>query len=64
MGAPRKSPDGLDKVLYVRSDAALLAALDREGKKRSPKGAKMSRSDIARALLWEALTPKDAAPAT
>lgn len=58
MTAPRKAPDGMDKVLYVRTDAALLTALDKEGKRRSPKGAKMSRSDIARALLWEAVTPK------
>lgn len=58
--APRKVPDGLTRVLYVRSDAALLAALDREVKRRSPKGARLSRSDIARAILWEALTPKSA----
>lgn len=61
MTAPRKSAEGLDKVLYVRSDAALLAALDREGRRRNAKGSRLSRSDVARILLWEALAPKPTA---
>jgi|TARA_A100001011_G_scaffold145453_1_gene153599 hypothetical protein len=50
----------LDKVLYVRVDAALLKGLDRLAaaeKKRTP-SRKVTRSDVARDILYAELLPK------
>ena len=56
-GARRKAPGGLDKVLFVRADRPLLDALDELAKARSEQmpGASLSRSDVARMLLWEGI---------
>lgn len=56
-GAPRKSPTGLDKVLYVRADQRLLDRLDAEWRRRckANPGVAISRADVARSILWEGL---------
>ena len=58
MSAQPKAPGGMDEVLFIRCDAALKAAIAREGKRRAVKGARYSQSDMARVLLWEALRAK------
>lgn len=56
IGRPPKSPGGLDKVLFVRATPELLAALDRIAAARSREsGAVVSRSDVARQLLTDAV---------
>lgn len=52
-GAPRKVAGGLDKVLYVRADQALLDGVDAyaEGQKKDHPGRHVSRADAARELL-------------
>ncbi len=54
-GAPRKAPDGLSKVLYVRVPPDLLDALDAvvERERARHPGRGLSRADIARELLYE-----------
>ncbi len=54
-GAPRKAPDGLDRVLYVRTDQKLLDKLEELRRIQSEKtqGGVLSKADIVRALLWE-----------
>lgn len=54
---PRKAPDGLDKVLFVRANQELLDKLNLLRDKRSKErpGIVLSRADIARAILWEAV---------
>lgn len=44
-------------VLYTRAEPALVAALDREVEARRAKtrGIAVSRSDVIRSILWEAL---------
>lgn len=55
-GAPQKEPDGLNKVLFVRASQALLDKLDELRRQRSEKTRiTFSRSDLARAILWEAI---------
>lgn len=57
MSAPRKAPDGLTRVLFVRCDQALLDALDEiaRAQQRTMPGHGVSRSDVARELLYGAL---------
>lgn len=53
-------------VLYTRAEPALVAALDREVEVRRAKtrGVAVSRSDVIRSILWEALPqPGDVADA-
>ena len=53
-----KVEGGLTKVLFVRIDDRLMEALDvkvRAIRKERP-GASVSRSDVARELLWSCLT--------
>jgi hypothetical protein len=54
---PRKAPDGLDKVLFVRANQELLDKLNLLVVKRSQEspGVAFSRADIARSILWEAV---------
>lgn len=56
-GAPRKEPGGLRKVLYVRATPEMLSSLDRlaEEKRRADPGQQVSRADVARAILREAM---------
>lgn len=56
-GAQKKAPDGLDKVLFVRTDQALLDALEKLRAQRSEatRGIVVSKADVARALLWEGI---------
>jgi hypothetical protein len=56
-GARRKAPTGLDKVLFVRADQALLDKLEsmREQRISMSPGVTLSRADVARALLWEGI---------
>lgn len=55
MSAPRKAKGGLNRVLFVRADQALLDALDAAAKALNLRGARFSRADAARVLLWDAL---------
>ena len=57
-GAPRKSPDGLDQVLYVRADQALIDALEERLTKRrkANRGQTLSRADLVREILWSELS--------
>ncbi len=43
----------LDKVLFVRTSRELLDMLDAIAERESALGSRLSRSDIARVLLWE-----------
>jgi hypothetical protein len=54
---PRKSPDGLDKVLFVRANQDLLDKLNLllERRQRENPGVALSRADVARSILWEAV---------
>jgi hypothetical protein len=54
---PRKSPDGLDKVLFVRANQDLLDKLNQlvELRQRENPGLALSRADVARAILWDAV---------
>jgi len=56
--AKKKAPkSGLGSILYVRASPKLLAQLDaRAAKERKEEpGRIVSRADVARRLLWEAL---------
>jgi len=54
---PRKGPDGLDKVLFVRANQDLLDKLDllRDRQSLERPGIVLSRADVARAILWDAV---------
>jgi hypothetical protein len=56
-GAPRKAPDGLTQVLYVRTTPALLRALDRlvEKERAATPMRSISRADLAREILHKAV---------
>lgn len=56
-GAPPKVAGGLPKVLYVRASDDLLDALDAlvEKERESRPGRAVSRADIARDLLYQAV---------
>jgi hypothetical protein len=56
-GAPRKGPDGLTEVLYVRTTPALLRALDKlvEKERESRPLRSVSRADVAREILYNAV---------
>jgi hypothetical protein len=56
-GPPRKAPEGLNKALFIRANSALLDRLDElceQEKKRRP-GIVLSRADVARSILWDAI---------
>lgn len=54
---PRKAPGGLNKGLYIRTDQDLLDRLDELRVRQESKmpGIVLSRADIARAVLWDAI---------
>jgi hypothetical protein len=54
---PRKGPDGLDKVLFVRANQDLLDKLNLllERRLKENPGIVLSRADVARAILWDAV---------
>ncbi len=56
-GTPRKGPDGLDKVLFVRANQDLLDKLNMllERRQRENPGLALSRADVARSILWDAV---------
>ena len=56
-GAPSKVNGGLTRVLYVRATDDLIDALDKvvEKERVARRGLAVSRADIARSLLYEAL---------
>ena len=56
-GAPRKAPGGLDRVLFVRVDKALLDKLDnaRRQRLRETPGVGCSLADLVRSILWKGL---------
>ncbi len=56
-GAPRKVPDGLNRVLFVRTNQELLDKLEVLRRRRSERtqGVVLSTADVARAMLWEAI---------
>lgn len=53
--------NGLDRVLYVRADRALLDKLEELRLRRSAAqpGVVLSTSDVVRAVLWEAVSADD-----
>lgn len=56
-GPPRKAPEGLNKALFIRANSALLDRLDQlceQERKRRP-GVVLSRADVARSILWDAI---------
>ena len=55
VGAPRKAPGGLGKVLFIRATPDLLAALDAlaEQTRLDRPGLAISRSDVAREILYK-----------
>lgn len=59
-GARKKAAEGLDKVLFVRTDQALLDALEelRAQRSQESRGVVVSKADVARALLWEGIERK------
>lgn len=60
-GAPRKATEGLDKVLFVRANQELLDKLEELRRERSEeqRGIVLSKADVARAILWEAIERGD-----
>jgi len=60
-GAPRKAADGLNHVLYVRTNQELLDKLEDLRQQRSDEtpGVVLSTADVARAILWEAVERVD-----
>lgn len=56
-GAPRKVPEGLDKVLFIRTNSELLDKLEELRRQRSSqqRGVVLSTADVARSILWEAI---------
>lgn len=56
-GAPRKAPDGLNRVLFVRANQDLLDKLEvlRQRRSERAQGIVLSTADVARAILWEAI---------
>ncbi len=55
-------PSPLDRVLPVRVDDPLLAALERARATLAPPGVRLTRSDAIRALLWRALRDAGVVP--
>ena len=57
-GAPRKAPDGLTEVLYVRTTPELLRALDKlvEQERQARPLRSVSRADVAREILHNGVT--------
>lgn len=57
-GAPRKSPAGLTEVLYIRATPDLIDALDllAERERTASPGRGISRADVAREILYKAIT--------
>jgi hypothetical protein len=53
----RKGPDGLDKVLFVRANQDLLNKLNLllERRLKENPGIVLSRADVARSILWDAV---------
>lgn len=60
-GAPRKAPDGLNRVLFVRTSQELLDKLEQYRRERNDTmpGVTLSTADIARAILWDAVRDPD-----
>ncbi len=59
-GAPRKAPGGLAHVLFVRVDKKFVRGFDAllaDRRARSP-GVTLSRSDVAREILWAAIAAR------
>ncbi len=56
-GAPRKAPEGLDKVLFIRVNNELLDRLEELRRRRSDqqRGVVLSTADVARSILGEAI---------
>jgi hypothetical protein len=56
-GAPRKTPDGLNCVLFVRTNQELLDKLEelRRRRSESSRGVVLSTADVARSILWDAI---------
>jgi len=56
-GTPRKGSDGLDRVLFVRANQDLLDKLNMllERRQRENPGVALSRADVARSILWDAV---------
>jgi len=56
-GAPRKTPGGLNCVLFVRTNQELLDKLEELRRRRSERarGMVLSTADVARTILWEAI---------
>jgi hypothetical protein len=54
---PRRGPSGLDKVLFVRANQDLLDKLNLlvERRQRENPGVALSRADVARSILWDAV---------
>jgi len=56
-GAPRKSPDGFEQVLYIRTTREMLDGLDLiAARRRDETGLSVSRSDVARKILGDAIS--------
>ena len=57
IGAPTKADGGMQKVLFIRAPHDLVEALDRmvEREKKARPGRGLSRSDLARDLLYQAV---------
>lgn len=60
-GAPRKAIGGLDRVLYIRADQDLLDRLEtlRQRRNEGCRGVVLSTADVARSILWDAVTGDD-----
>jgi hypothetical protein len=59
-GAPPKAVGGLSKVLYIRASEDLLDALDAivEKERKVRPGLSLSRADVARDMLYQAVQAK------
>ena len=60
-GARRKAAGGLTKALFIRVDDDLLKRLDklREQQSKRKPGIVLSRADVARSILWDAVQRGD-----
>lgn len=56
-GAPRSAPEGMNRVLYVRTNQELLDKLEELRRRRSDEspGVVLSTADVARTILWDAI---------
>lgn len=55
-GAPRKVPGGLDRVLFVRADQALIDKLENLRLRQSEQsGVVVSMADVARSILRDGI---------